>query len=69
MAHMHLESDKGRRGDSAWPLWGLVMRLVQAMGMHRDGTRRNLPQDVIEERRKVFWECNAADIFQAHGLE
>ena len=36
------------------------------MGMHRDGTRWNLPQDIIEERRKVFWECNAADIFQAH---
>jgi hypothetical protein len=36
------------------------------MGMHRDGTRWNLEQDVVEERRKVFWECNAADIFQAH---
>ncbi|KAL6364654.1 hypothetical protein LRP88_00624 [Fusarium phalaenopsidis] len=58
--------DEGRRGDSAWPLWGLVMRLIQAMGMHRDGDRWNLPQDVVEERRKVFWECNSADIFQAH---
>lgn len=36
------------------------------MGMHRDGTRWNLPQEVVEERRKVFWECNAADTFQAH---
>ncbi|RSL70431.1 hypothetical protein CEP53_001841 [Fusarium sp. AF-6] len=58
--------DEGRRGDSAWPLWGLVMRLIQAMGMHRDGDRWNLPKDVVEERRKVFWECNSADIFQAH---
>ena len=66
MAHMHLQSDKGRRGDSAWPLWGLVMRLAQAMGMHRDGVRWNLPLEVIEERRKVFWECNSGDIFQAH---
>ncbi|KAL4893492.1 hypothetical protein BDV59DRAFT_207607 [Aspergillus ambiguus] len=66
MAHLHLELDKGGRGDNAWPLWGLVMRLIQAMGMHRDGTRWNLPEDVVEERRKVFWECNAADIFQAH---
>ncbi|KAK4937550.1 hypothetical protein LTR10_021842 [Elasticomyces elasticus] len=66
MGHMHLESDNNRRGDSAWSLWGLVMRLAQAMGMHRDGTRWNLSQDVIEERRKVFWECNAADVFQAH---
>ncbi|KAF2014262.1 hypothetical protein BU24DRAFT_423267 [Aaosphaeria arxii CBS 175.79] len=66
MAHWHLQLDKGRRGDIAWPLWGLVMRLIQAMGMHRDGARWNLPEDVVEERRKVFWECNAADTFQAH---
>ncbi|KAK9234666.1 hypothetical protein V1525DRAFT_391222 [Lipomyces kononenkoae] len=66
MAHLHLQLDKGQRGDNAWPLWGLVMRLIQAMGMHRDGTRWNLPHDVVEERRKVFWECNAADTFQAH---
>ncbi|KAM5344358.1 hypothetical protein ACJ41O_012895 [Fusarium nematophilum] len=66
MAHLQLQLDKDRRGDNAWPLWGLVMRLIQAMGMHRDGDRWNLPQDVVEERRKVFWECNAADIFQAH---
>ncbi|KAK9350906.1 hypothetical protein V1523DRAFT_418316 [Lipomyces doorenjongii] len=66
MAHLHLQLDKGRRGDNAWPLWGLVMRLIQAMGMHRDGARWNLPQDVVEERRKVFWECNSADTFQAH---
>ncbi|KAL4939489.1 hypothetical protein BDV06DRAFT_198793 [Aspergillus oleicola] len=66
MAHLHLQLDKGSRGDTAWPLWGLVMRLIQAMGMHRDGACWNLPQDVVEERRKVFWECNAADTFQAH---
>ncbi|WWC98837.1 hypothetical protein V866_005730 [Kwoniella sp. B9012] len=66
MAHYHLHVDKGRRGDYAWPLWGLTMRLIQAMGMHRDGARWNLPQEVVEERRKVFWECNAADTFQAH---
>lgn len=36
------------------------------MGMHRDGDCWNLPHDVVEERRKVFWECNSADIFQAH---
>ncbi|RSL96732.1 hypothetical protein CDV31_013336 [Fusarium ambrosium] len=38
----------------------------EQMGMHRDGNRWNLPKDVVEERRKVFWECNSADIFQAH---
>lgn len=34
------------------------------MGLHRDGARWNLPLEVVEERRKVFWECNAADVFQ-----
>ncbi|KAK2600059.1 hypothetical protein QQS21_005223 [Conoideocrella luteorostrata] len=43
-----------------------VAGLQTLMGMHRDGDRWNLPQDVAEERRKVFWECHAADIFQAH---
>lgn len=66
MAHLHLQMDKGRRGDRAWPLWGLVMRLIQAMGLHRDGSLWNLPEDVVDQRRKVFWECNAADTFQAH---
>ncbi|KAL1865142.1 hypothetical protein VTK73DRAFT_5467 [Phialemonium thermophilum] len=66
LSHYHLELDKGRRGDNAWPLFGLMMRLIQAMGMHRDGTRWSLPEDVVEERRKVFWECHAGDIFQAH---
>ncbi|KFZ06247.1 hypothetical protein V501_07591 [Pseudogymnoascus sp. VKM F-4519 (FW-2642)] len=66
MAHLHLQLDKGRRGDNAWPIWGLATRLAQAMGMHRDGARWNLPRDVVEERRKVFWEINAADTFQAH---
>lgn len=47
MAHLHMcvllsealvtsltqtrQLDDGRRGDNAWPLWGLVMRLAQAV--------------------------------------
>ena len=39
------------------------------MGMHRDGARWNLPEEVIDDRRRVFWEAHAADIFQvSHGL-
>ncbi|CAK7235708.1 hypothetical protein SBRCBS47491_009387 [Sporothrix bragantina] len=66
MAHKNFNSDKGRRDDKAWLLWGLATRMTQAMGLHRDGARWNLPPDIVEERRKVFWEVNAADIFQAH---
>ncbi|ORY30771.1 hypothetical protein BCR39DRAFT_598252 [Naematelia encephala] len=66
MAHCKLETNKGRNGDSAWPLWGLAMQIAQAMGLHRDGQRWNLPQDVVEERRQVFWECHSAEVFQAN---
>ncbi|WWC65511.1 uncharacterized protein I303_108129 [Kwoniella dejecticola CBS 10117] len=66
MAHFMLETEKGRNGDSAWPLWGMAMRLSQAMGLHRDGARWNLPAEVVEERRRVFWESYSSDIFQAN---
>jgi hypothetical protein len=43
-----MESEKG---DIAWPLWGLAMRISLAMGLHRDPGAWNLPQEVREERR------------------
>nr|XP_018266019.1 uncharacterized protein I303_02397 [Kwoniella dejecticola CBS 10117]OBR88177.1 hypothetical protein I303_02397 [Kwoniella dejecticola CBS 10117] len=66
MAHYLLETEKGRNGDSAWPLWGLAMRIIVAMGLHRDGARWNLPADVVEERRQVFWAAYAIEILQAN---
>lgn len=36
MAHFHLETEKGRNGDSAWPLWGLAMRLIQGVSVPRN---------------------------------
>ncbi|OCF39133.1 hypothetical protein I317_07074 [Kwoniella heveanensis CBS 569] len=66
MAHYLLETEKGRDGDSAWPLWGLAMRIIVAMGLHRDGARWNLPEKVVEERRQVFWAAYAIEILQAN---
>lgn len=66
MAHVHLHTEEGRDGDSAWPIWGLTMRLLIAMGLHRDGFRWGLPEDVVQERRRVFWECHSTDIMQAN---
>ncbi|WWC94362.1 hypothetical protein V866_001204 [Kwoniella sp. B9012] len=66
MAHYLLETDQGRNGDATWPLWGLAMRIIQAMGLHRDGERWNLSSDVVEMRRRLFWECHSADVLQAH---
>ncbi|RSH90304.1 hypothetical protein EHS25_001638 [Saitozyma podzolica] len=66
MAHYLLGTDKGRDGDSAWPLWGLAMRLAQAMGLHRDGAQWGLASDVVDDRRRVFWECHSVEVFQAN---
>ncbi|AFR95359.2 hypothetical protein C343_03455 [Cryptococcus neoformans C23] len=66
LAQFSNESEEGRNGDASWPLWGLSMRLIQAMGLHRDGARWNLEPDLVEQRRRVFWECHSADIFQAN---
>ncbi|ODN75930.1 hypothetical protein L202_05915 [Cryptococcus amylolentus CBS 6039] len=66
MAHYYLETESGRNGDAAWPLWGLAMSLVVAMGLHRDGAKWDLPEDVVHERRHVFWECHTIEVFQAN---
>lgn len=34
------------------------------MGLHRDGGKWNLPDEVVEDRRRVFWECRSAEVFQ-----
>lgn len=31
MGHYCLETENGRDGESAWPIWGLVMRIIQAV--------------------------------------
>ncbi|KAK4684896.1 hypothetical protein P7C73_g5268, partial [Tremellales sp. Uapishka_1] len=58
--------DRIKGGDAAWILWGMVWRLVVAMGMHRDGKQWNLPAHILDERRRVFWEIYTEDTFQAN---
>ncbi|KAM0750597.1 hypothetical protein T439DRAFT_380485 [Meredithblackwellia eburnea MCA 4105] len=62
MSHLHLSLDSGKNGDAAWPLWGLMSRMLVAMGLHRDGERWNLPPEAVEERRYVFWEAHSTDV-------
>ncbi|WVQ66830.1 uncharacterized protein L199_005021 [Kwoniella botswanensis] len=66
MANFHVYSDRLRGGDRAWPLGGLAMRITQAMGLHRDGLKWGLPEDIIEERRRLFWDIHTEETFQAH---
>ncbi|ORY25463.1 fungal-specific transcription factor domain-domain-containing protein [Naematelia encephala] len=47
---------------STWPLIGMAMRVVQALGLHRDGKHFDLPPAEIAKRRRVFWEVYAYDI-------
>ncbi|WVW86513.1 hypothetical protein I302_108562 [Kwoniella bestiolae CBS 10118] len=66
MANFHVYDDRSRGGDRAWPLGGLAMRITQAMGLHRDGTKWGLPEYITEERRRLFWEIHTEETFQAH---
>lgn len=59
MGHLLLDTERGSNGDTAWPLWGLAMRAIQAMGLHRDGENWKLPADAVEERRCVSWRDKA----------
>ncbi|KAK0189265.1 fungal-specific transcription factor domain-containing protein, partial [Armillaria mellea] len=59
-------STRGRGdGEAAWQLLGMTMRAIQAQGCHRDGSRWNLPERDIEERRRVFWETHTYDRLQS----
>ncbi|ORY25465.1 hypothetical protein BCR39DRAFT_590164 [Naematelia encephala] len=50
---------------STWPLIGLAMRIVQALGLHRDGRHFGLPYAEIMNRRRIFWEIHAYDLMLA----
>lgn len=51
--------------DSYWPLLGVQMRIIQAMGLHRDGGRWGFDARQLNERRRTFWECHTIDVFQS----
>lgn len=68
MFHLQLSLESGQNGDSGWPLVGLLMRVVQAMGLHRDGKRWALSDEMIEERRLVFWECYFSDLLASNNF-
>ncbi len=50
----------------AWTLTGLLIRLSQALGLHRDGTHfPNLTPFEIEMRRRLFWAVCVLDLRSA----
>lgn len=62
---LYLTSRKGGRyAESFYGLMGLAMRLAIAMGLHRDPGTWNLPQQMRERRRRIFWELHSFDVFR-----
>lgn len=63
-----------RRNDDArkiWTLTGLVVRIAQTLGIHRDGSHFNLPPFEIEMRRRLWWQVCILDARSSedHGCD
>ncbi|KAF2006287.1 hypothetical protein P154DRAFT_517921 [Amniculicola lignicola CBS 123094] len=63
-----------RRNEDArkiWTLTGLVVRIAQTLGVHRDGTHFDLPPFEIEMRRRLWWQVCILDARSSedHGCD
>ncbi|KAF2465369.1 uncharacterized protein BDR25DRAFT_346238 [Lindgomyces ingoldianus] len=63
-----------RRNDDArkiWTLTGLVVRIAQTLGIHRDGSHFGLPPFEIEMRRRLWWQVCILDAraSEDHGCD
>lgn len=63
-----------RRNDDArkiWTLTGLVVRIAQTLGVHRDGCHFGLPPFEIEMRRRLWWQVCILDARSSedHGCD
>ena len=55
-------------GRYCWSLVGLLVRLAQGMGLHRDGSNFDLPPLEVEIRRRVWWGIVTLDLRSAQQL-
>ena len=54
-----------RRSDDTryvWTLTGLLIRLAQGLGIHRDGQQFGLSPFETEMRRRLWWQINSLDV-------
>lgn len=63
-----------RRNDDArkiWTMTGLVVRIAQTLGLHRDGSHFNLAPFEIEMRRRLWWQVCVLDARSSedHGCD
>ena len=54
-----------------WTLTGLAIRLAQALGLHRDGTKFGISPFNTEMRRRLWWQICILDVraSEDHGFE
>lgn len=60
-----------RRHDDSkfcWTMTSLVVRIAQALGLHRDGVQLGLPPFEVEMRRRLWWCIMALDLRSAEEL-
>ncbi|CAK7222132.1 hypothetical protein SCUCBS95973_004737 [Sporothrix curviconia] len=48
--------------DMSWQIRGMAMRIILAMGLHRDGESWGLSSKDLNNRRRTFWETYSTDI-------
>lgn len=63
-----------RRNDDAriiWTLTGLVVRMAQTLGLHRDGSHFKLTPFEVEMRRRFWWQVMILDMraSEDHGCD
>lgn len=63
-----------RRNDDArkiWTLTGLVVRIAQTLGIHRDGSHFDLAPFAVEMRRRLWWQVCILDAraSEDHGCD
>ncbi|KAK3074291.1 hypothetical protein LTR53_003402 [Teratosphaeriaceae sp. CCFEE 6253] len=54
-----------------WTLTGLVVRISQTLGIHRDGLHFDLPPFEVEMRRRLWWQVCILDVraSEDHGCD
>ncbi|KAG8876521.1 hypothetical protein FS842_006006 [Serendipita sp. 407] len=60
-------SDDSGDPSKSWGCLGLTFKVAQSIGLHRDGKIWNLGEEEAQDRRRVFWELQAVDTWQALG--
>ena len=53
------------RWDYTWQLTGSCMRMILAMGLHRDGILWGLAPRIVDVRRRIFWDWMGTNTFMS----